>query len=153
MLIHSPTLPLQYFKLISLKSLPTKLFQQVLLFSSNLFSPHTLAQTWVLHLRLQLLLVSFISQSLLKRFQYNLYYYLHYACSTSIAIFRLILSFKVTPESLLYSRVKHSITHIHVIIYSSNFKRELLFINVKCDSTFLCKTIILVMSYVEFSKV
>ena len=93
---------------------------------SNLFSLHTLAWTCVLHLRLQLLLVSFISQSPLNRFQYNLYYCLPYSCSTSTAIFGLILSLKVTPEGLLHSRVKHSITHIWVVICSSNFKKELL---------------------------
>ena len=52
-----------------------------IVFSSNLFSSHTLAWTCVLHLRLQLLLVSFISQPFLNRFQYNLYYCLPYACS------------------------------------------------------------------------
>ena len=59
----------------------------------------------MLHLRLQLLLVSCISQSLLNRFHYNLYYCLPHACSTSTAIFRLILSLKVASKSLLHSRV------------------------------------------------
>ena len=119
---------------------------------SNLFSLCTLAWTCMLHLRLQLLLVSFISQSLLNRFQYNLYYYLPYACSTSTAIFRLILSLKVTPESLLYSRVKHSVTHMSVVFVYQILRQDY-YIDIKYDFTFLCKTIILVMSYVEFFKV
>ena len=119
-LIWPPTHPIWSFKLVTLKSLTTKLFNSIgIVFSSNLFSSHTLARTCVLHLKLQLLFVSFISQSLLHRFQYK---YLPYACFTSITIFRLIQSLKVTPESLLHSRVKHSITHSSVIIYSSNFK-------------------------------
>ena len=69
----------------------------------------------------------------------------------SIAIFRLILSLKVTPESLLHSRIKHSISPISIIIYHQNL-REDCYINVKYDSTFLCKTIILGLGYVEFSR-
>ena len=86
---------------------------------------YNICSTWLLDIEYQL--VSFISQSLLNRFHYNLYYYLPYACSTSTAIFRLILLLKVTPESLLHSRVKHSITHIPVVICSSNFNEGLLY--------------------------
>ena len=68
--------------------------------------------------------ISSISQSLLNRFQCNLYYCLPYTCSTVVAIFRLILSLKVTPENLLHSRVKHSITNIPVNICSTNFKDD-----------------------------
>ena len=94
---------------------------------SNSFLSHTLAWTCKLHLRLQLLLVSFISRSLLNRFQYNLQYCLLYACSTSIVIFRLILSLKVTSEGLLHSRVKHFIIHIPIVICSSHFYGELIY--------------------------
>ena len=104
-----------------------KIISVGIVFSSDLFSSHTLAWTCVLNLRLQLLLVSFISQSLLSRFRYNLYYSLSYAFSTSTAIFRFIVSLEVTPENLLHSRVKHSITHISVVICSSNFKGGLLY--------------------------
>ena len=95
--------------------------------SSFLFSLHILAWACILHLRFQSVLVSFISQSLLNRFQYNLYYYLAFACSTSTTIFRLILSFKVIPEHTLHSRVKDSIDHSSTIICSLNFKRGLLY--------------------------
>ena len=70
---------------------------------------------------------------------------------TSTAIFRLILSLKFTPDYTLHSRVKDSITHISIVIFSSNF-REDCYINVKCDSTILYKAVILVMSYAEFFK-
>ena len=89
---------------------------------------HTpLRGTCVLHFRLQLLLVSFISQSLLNIFQYNLYYCLLYACSTSTAIFRFISSLKSYSREFLHSRVKHSISHIPVIICPSNFNGGLLY--------------------------
>ena len=123
----SRTLPIRVLQTCIFKILNHEIISIGVVFSSNLFSSHFLAWTWALHLRLQLLLVSFISQSLLNRFKYNLYYCLPYACSTSSAIFRLILSLKSTPESLLHSRVKYSITHnISVVICSSNFKRGLL---------------------------
>ena len=95
--------------------------------SSFLFSSHTLTWACIIHLKFQFLLVSFISQSLLNRFQYNLYYCLPYSCSTSRAIFSLILSFKVISEHTLHSRVKYSIAHISIVICSSNFKRSLLY--------------------------
>ena len=79
------------------------------------------------NLKFQSVLVSFISQSLLNRFQYNFYYCLPYSCSTSRTIFSLILSFKVIPEHTLHSRVKYSIAHISIVISSSNFKRSLLY--------------------------
>ena len=102
------------------------------------------------NLKFQSVLVSFIlSQSLLNRFQYNLYYCLLYSCSTSRTIFSLILSFEVVPEHTLHSIVKYSIAHISIIISSSNFKKHC-YTNVKPDSTFLCKTIILVMSQSSF---
>ena len=103
--------------------------------NSCLFSSYTLAWVCMLDLKLQLLLVLFISQSYLNRFQSNLYYCLPYACSTSTTIFRLILSLKVTPESTLHSRVKHSITHISIFISSLNFKGGDCFINIKHDAT------------------
>ena len=79
------------------------------------------------NLKFQSVLVSFISQSLLNRFQYSLYYYLRYSCSISRAIFSLILSFKVIPEHTIHSRVKYSIAHISIVISSPNFKRSLLY--------------------------
>ena len=83
---------------------------------STIFSLHSLAYTCVLHLRLQLLLVSFIPQSLLNRFQYNLCHCLLYACSISTAIFRLIQLLEFTPGNLLHSRVKRSITIFRLIL-------------------------------------
>ena len=59
--------------------------------------------------------------------QYNLYYSLPYTCTTSTAIFRFILSLKVTPECTLHSRVKDSITYISIVISSSKFKGGLLY--------------------------
>ena len=126
-LIRPPTLPIWSFKLVPLTK---KLFQYVSFsfsYNSFLFSSHTLAWSCVLHLKFQSMLVSFISQSILNQFQYNLYYFLPYACTTSTAIFRLILSLKVTPESTLHSRVKHSITHISIVISSLIFKGGLLY--------------------------
>ena len=79
------------------------------------------------NLKFQSLLVSFISQSLLNRFQYNLYYCLPYSFSTCRAIFSLILSFKVISEHTLHSRVKYSIAQISIVISSSNFKKSLLY--------------------------
>ena len=96
--------------------------------NSPFFSSHNLAWTCLLHLKFQSVLVSFISQSFFNRFQYNLYYYLPYTCSTSATIFRLILSFKVIPEYTLHSRVKDSIAHSSTVICSSNFKRGLLYV-------------------------
>ena len=70
-------------------------------FSSN--SLYTLAWACMLHLKFQSVLVSFISQSILNRFQYNLYYYLPYACCTSASmICRLIWLLKVT-QRILYT--------------------------------------------------
>ena len=46
----------------------------------------------------------------------------------------LILSLKVTPMSLLHSRVKHSITHISIIICSS----YLIYINIKINMILYC---------------
>ena len=123
--------------------------------SSFLFSSHALAWACILHLKFQSVLVSFISQLLLNRFQYNLYYYLPYACSTSTTMFRFFLSL-VIPEHTLHRRVKDSIAHSSTIICSSNFKRGLLYggcTNVNCDSVTLCNTIILAMCYAEFFKV
>ena len=146
-LIRLPTLPVWSFKLTHLT---TKLFQWGFFYNS--FSLHTLAWACMLHLTLQLLLVSFISQPLLNRFQTNLYYCLPYVCSTSTAIFRLILSLKVILECTLHSRVKHSITHISIINFSSNFMENCCS-DVSYDSTILCRTTILVMSYFEFFAV
>ena len=58
---------------------------------------------------------------------------------------------KFTPDCTLHSKVKDSITHISIVIFSSNF-REDCYINVKCCSTILYKAIIFVMSYAEFSN-
>ena len=99
-------------------------FLDIRILTCSVSSSHTLAWVYVL---LHSMLVSFISLSLLNKFQYNLYYSLPYACSTSTAIFRLILSLKDTPEHTLHSRVKDTITHISTIIYSSNFKERLLY--------------------------
>ena len=93
--------------------------------------------------------LSFISQSLLNRFQYNLFYCLPYSCYSSRAIFSLILPFKVIPEHTLHNRVKYSIAHISVVICLL----EDCYTNVKSVSTFLFKTISLVMSYADFFKV
>ena len=123
---HLDTSPHSFYMILQTCNFNRKIVSIGVVFS-NLFSSHTLAWTCILHLRLQLLLVSIISQSLLNRFQYNLCYCLLYACSTSTAIFRLVLLRKVTPRSLLHSRVKHSITHTPVVICSSNFNGELLY--------------------------
>ena len=74
-----------------------------------------------------------------------MYYNLPYACTTikcSNIQFRLIISLKVTPASTLHSRVKDSINHISITIFSSNFKGGLFYINVKYAYTMLWKTII-----------
>ena len=94
----------------------------------------------------------YLSHFLINRFQYNLYYYLPYACSTSTAIFRLIVSFKFILEHTLHSRVKDSIAHISIVIVHQ-ILRENCYINVNCDTIILWKTIILVMSYAECFKV
>ena len=114
--------------------------------SSFLFSSHTLAWACIIHLKFQSLLVSFISQSLLNRFQYNLYYCLPYSCSTSRAIFSFILSSKVISEHTLHSRVKYSIAHnlLSQLSFVHQILREVCYTNVYSDSTFLCKSIILI---------
>ena len=76
---------------LQLTRLNTKLFS----YNSYLFLFHTLVWACVLYLKLQLLLVSFISQSLVNRFQHNLYYCSPYACTSSTAIFTLITSLKI----------------------------------------------------------
>ena len=91
-----------------------------------IFLFHTLAWACVFHLKFQSLLVSFISQLLLNRFQYNLYYCLLYGCSTSTTIFRLIWLLKVTPEYTLHGIVKDSITQNSIVIFSLNFKEKLI---------------------------
>ena len=55
-------------------------------------------------------------------------------CSTSTVIFQLVLSLKVTPEGTLHSRIKHSITHISIVISLLHFKEDCYF-NVKYDFT------------------
>ena len=86
---------------------------------------------------------------ILNRFQYNLYCYLPYACSTGTTMFRHILSFKVIPEHTLHSRVEDLMAHSSTVICL----REDCYINVNCESVILCKTIILVISYARFFKV
>ena len=81
-----------------------------------------------------------------------MYYNLPYACTTSAAKFRLILLLKVTPACTLHSRVEDYVTYISIVNCSSNLKGALLY-NVNYDPTILCKTIILVINYVEFFKV
>ena len=144
-LICPPTLPVWSFKLTCLTtniiSIGTVIFLVI-------YFHRTPAWVYVLHLRLQFLLVSFVFQSL-RRFQYNLYYCLPYACSTRITIFRLILSFKITPESILQSRVKHCITPISVVIFHEILNEDF-YNNVNMILHFY---IILFMSCVEFFKV
>ena len=102
-----------------------KVFKFAVAFSSNSFyflhSP--LYGLACCTLGYQLMLVSFISQSVLNRFQCNLYFCLPYACSASAAIFRLIWSLKVTPECTLHSRVKDSRTQNSIIIFSSILRK------------------------------
>ena len=112
-----------HHKIVSIASIGVRFFS-----NSLLFSLHTLAWACILQPQVSVkMLVSFISQSLLNRFQYNLYYGLPYSCSTSRTIFSFILSFKVIPEHTLHSRVKYSIAQISIVISSSNFKRSLLY--------------------------
>ena len=125
-LILLPTLLIWSFKLTYLT---TKYCQQVSFFSSNLFSSHTLAWTCVLHLTdysyyffllyLSHFLTQFNTTCTITVYPCMLY-------KLSITIFRLILSLKVTLECLLYSRVKHSITSISVVICSPNLRAQLL---------------------------
>lgn len=61
-------------------------------------------------LHYQVIFVSVISQSLLNRYQCNLYYRLSYTCCTNTAIFRLILLVNIAPEYTVHRRVKGSIT-------------------------------------------
>ena len=111
-----------HHKIVSIASIGVRFFLILLYF---LRTPlHGLAYY---NLKFQLMLVSFISQSLLNRFQYNLYYGLPCSCSTSRTIFSFILSFKVIPEHTLHSRVKYFIAQIPIVISSSNFKRSLLY--------------------------
>ena len=118
-----------------------KVFKFAVAFSSNSFyflhSPlHGLA---CCILGYQLMLDSFISQSLLNRFRCNLYYCLPCACSASAAIFRLIWSLKVVPECTLHSRVKDSRTQNSIIIFSSILRKYYnCYVNVNYDSTVLC---------------
>ena len=69
------------------------------------------------------ILVFLLSQPCLTRFQWNWYYLLPYAYSTSTAIF---LSLNIIPERTLHSRVKDSITHNSTVIWSSNFNGRLI---------------------------
>ena len=94
-----------------------------------LFSSHTLwPQEWACSLSINLfsIFVFLVSQSCLTRFQWNWYYLLPYAYSTSTAIFRIILSLSIIPEHTLHSRVKDSITHNSIVIWSSNFNGRLI---------------------------
>ena len=112
-----------HHKIVSIASIGVRVFFLILFYF--LCTPlHGLAYY---NLKFQSVLVSFISESLLNRFQYNLSYCLSYSCSTSRTIFRFILSFEVIPEHTLHSRVKYSIAQISIVISSSNFKRSLLY--------------------------
>ena len=71
-------------------------------------------------------LVFLISQPYATRFQWNLSYPLYYAYSTSTGIFRVILLLDITPEHTLHSRVKSSITHNSIVIWSSKFNGRLI---------------------------
>ena len=114
-----------HHKIVSIASIGVRFFFLILILFYFLRTPlHGLAYY---NLKFQSMLVSFISQSLLNRFQYNLHYCLPYSCSTSRAIFSLILSFKVIPEHTLHSGVKYSIAQISIVISSSNFERSLLY--------------------------
>ena len=124
-LIRPPTLPIWSFKLTPFT---TKIILVGVAFSdSYLFSSHTLAWACMLHLKLHLLLVSFISWSLLNKFQYNFYYCLPYAYSTTTAIFRLIWLFKITPECILHSRVKDFVTQNSIVIFHQICGRTVIF--------------------------
>ena len=115
--------------------------------NSCLFSSHTLAWACVLHLELQLLLVSFIYISVTSQ-QISIRLVILFTLCM-LYKYRLILSLKVITECTLHNRVNYSITHISIIIYSSNLKEDC-YINVNCDSKILCKIVILVMN---FSKI
>ena len=71
------------------------------------------------------ILVFLISQPYRTRFQCNLNYLLHYAHSTSTAIFRLIRLCSFTPQHSLPSRVKDCIIHNSTVILCSNFNGRL----------------------------
>ena len=113
-----------HHKIVSIASIGVRFFSNS---NSLLFSSHTLHGLAYYNLKFQSVLVSFISQSLLNRFRYNLHYCLPYSCSTSRATFSLILSLKVIPEHTLHSGVKYSIAQISIVISSSNFERSLLY--------------------------
>ena len=108
-------------------------------YNSFLFSSHALAWTCILHLKLSgyacFLYISVNSQWI----SIQLVLQLTYACATSIAIFILILSLKVLPESTLHSGIKASIAHISIIVFHQDFMEDC-YINVKFDSIILCNT-------------
>ena len=102
-----------------------KHFNKISFFSNSLFSSHTLAWACSLWFNLFCMLVFLISQPCPTRFQWNLCYTLPYAYSTSTSSI-LILLLNFTPEHTLHSRVKDSITHNSIVIWSSNFNGRLI---------------------------
>ena len=84
----------------------------------------------------------------------NLVLPLPYAYSTSPAIFRLKLPYKLTLEGTLHSTIKDITTDNLIVI---NFFFQILrvdwSVNVHHDATILFKTIVLVMSYAEFLRI
>ena len=68
---------------------------------------------------------SYLSHTLLDFSKTWTTLYIMHSSSTSIAIFRLILSIEIAPQRTLHSRVKDSITHNSIVILSSNFNGRL----------------------------
>ena len=105
---------------------------QSFIFSSNLFSSHTL---WAPMnglvvcglIYLVYLFLSYLSHALLDFSETWATLFLMHTLATSTAIFRHILLCSITPQHILHNWIKYSITHNSTVILCSNFNGRLVY--------------------------